>query len=219
MGIDFFPNMGYITYLHNRGREVAMDDDLFVPENYDDIEDVEKAKRANEAWKKLFVREPAEQPFAAPPRASFNALRHGLFSQTVVLPGEDGAAYERLLKKLKRDLKPIGTLENELVRRVADTWWRMMRVAAIESGFLSPDWDGDPNPRLRISRISTIPVINSFAVAINECETLDRLGRYEGRLERALSRLLATLSKTQEMRRKTAQNHPEPPSPMEGLKN
>lgn len=188
-----------------------MDDDLFVPENYDENEDV---KEASAAWRPL-----PQQPLASPPRASYNALRHGLFAQTVVLPGEDHAAYDRLLKKLKRDLKPIGTLENELVRRVADTWWRMMRVAAIEAGFLNPDWEGDPNPRLRISRVSRFPVVNSFAVAINESETLDRLGRYEGRLERAISRLLATLSKMQEMRRKTAQNHSKSPLPMEGSKN
>ncbi|MCR4378899.1 MAG: hypothetical protein NUV50_12505 [Rhodospirillales bacterium] len=189
-----------------------MGDDLFMPENYDENENMEEA---NEAWEPLVQ----EAPVVTPPRACFNALRHGLFSQTVVLPGEDGAAYERLFKKLKRDLQPTGTLENELVRRIADTWWRMMRVAAIEAGFLNPDWDGDVTPRLRISRISTFPAINSFAVAINESETLDRLGRYEGRLERALARLLATLSKTQEMRRKTAQNRSKTPSAMESSKN
>ena len=135
--------------------------------------------------------------------SSFNALRHGLYARDVVLPGEDRGAFDELLENLNAELKPEGTIEQGFVRRIADIWWRLGRTAAIEAGLLNPSWSGDP----RASRmtIANEPLIDGFRVAIDETKTLDRLGRYESRLERALSRTLAMLQRMQTTRRRASQ--------------
>jgi len=43
-------------------------------------------------------------------RVKFNALKHGMTAETVVLPHEDAAAYERRLKTWTLELNPPGEL-------------------------------------------------------------------------------------------------------------
>lgn len=133
-------------------------------------------------------------------RSSFNGLKHGLYAQTVVLPGEDVEAFEAMLDNLKAELKPQGRAEEGMVRRAADLWWRLSRTAAIEAGFLSPDWSGDP----RAGRFNTGggPLIDGFRVALDDTQTLDQLGRYEARLERALKRAFDLIYMMQAQRRR-----------------
>ena len=38
----------------------------------------------------------------------FNAVRHGLLTQDVVLPGEDADAFEELWNKVRADRSPMG---------------------------------------------------------------------------------------------------------------
>jgi len=136
--------------------------------------------------------------------ARFNALRHGLFARDVVLPGEDRAAYDELVAQLRADLIPEGPIEGGLIQRLADIWWRLGRSAAIESGLLSPDWHGslDPQAHPVDPRLASGggPLVDTFRVAIDETPTLDMLGRYEARLERAFGRTLMMLHRMQAKR-------------------
>jgi hypothetical protein len=136
--------------------------------------------------------------------ASFNALRHGLYARDVVFPDEDREAYDELLESMTLDLKPQSQVEANLVHRAADIWWRLGRTAAIEAGFLNPNWSGDP----RADRLRTGggPLIDGFRVAIDDTKTLDRLGRCESRLERAFVRTLGLLKQLQKVRHGGAQN-------------
>ena len=143
-------------------------------------------------------------------RSSFNGLRHGLYARDVVLPGEDRAAYEDLLENLGRDLKPEGLMEEQLVQSICDLWWRLGRTAAIEAGLLNPDWSEDPRAGRRVSGGG--PLVDAFRVAIDDTKTLDLLGRYEARLQRALTRNLASLERLQAARRRSRKSsHPRPP--------
>ena len=63
-----------------------------------------------------------------------NAVTHGLTGQAVVLPYEDAALYDRLVQRFGRDYKPVGDREAELVQCLADTQWRLNRIAGLESG-------------------------------------------------------------------------------------
>ncbi len=126
--------------------------------------------------------------------SSFNSLRHGLYAQEVVLPGEDRAAFEALLAGLRADFEPASPVEDGLIERLASIWWRLRRTAAVEAGLLSPDWHGSADP--------AGPLIRAFRIAVDETATLDRLGRYEGRLERAFSGTINTLTRIQGMRRR-----------------
>ena len=70
-------------------------------------------------------------------RSSLNALRHGLTGQTVVLPNEDHAAYERHSQSLLDECRPKGPIETQLVQSLIDTSWRMNRAASVETNLFS----------------------------------------------------------------------------------
>jgi hypothetical protein len=66
--------------------------------------------------------------------ARWNALKHGVLSETVVLPTEDKAQFQELLEHLCGDLKPEGALEELLVERIATCFWRLRRVLRYDFG-------------------------------------------------------------------------------------
>ncbi len=70
-------------------------------------------------------------------QSSLNALRHGLTGQIVVMPTEDLQAYQQHLKSFTDDLNPKGVIEASLVQALADTSWRLNRVAALETNLLT----------------------------------------------------------------------------------
>src|SRR5256885_12360613 len=70
-------------------------------------------------------------------RASLNALRHALTGQTVVLPSDDMAAYRESCRVLHAELKPVRTLETNAVQTIADTYWRLNRIRAMENNLFS----------------------------------------------------------------------------------
>ena len=70
---------------------------------------------------------------------SNNALKHGVFSKSLILADEDPDEYKSLLEQLLQELHPCGLLEQTLVERIALTLWRQRRLvraetANIESG-------------------------------------------------------------------------------------
>jgi hypothetical protein len=67
-----------------------------------------------------------------------NALRHGLLTLDVVLPGEDADAFEDLLNQVRADLSPVGPIEELLADRVGYFMWRLGRLARAETALF--DW-------------------------------------------------------------------------------
>ena len=66
--------------------------------------------------------------------SSANALRHGLAAaRAVVLPDEDGEAYERLRQGVIADLDPAGALQEALAQRIVVLLWRLDRAARLEA--------------------------------------------------------------------------------------
>lgn len=127
----------------------------------------------------------------------YNALRHGLFARDVVLPGEDRASYDAMATELIGEFQPQGRYETALVRRLTDIWWRLGRSAAIEAGLLNPDWNNLSSPPTNGG-----PLVDGFRVAMDETATLDQLGRYESRLERAYHQTVHLLERRQALRRR-----------------
>ena len=71
--------------------------------------------------------------------SSMNAVRHGLTAKTLLLPGEDQAAYDKLAAGMLQDLKPFGTLESEMATRIIDISWRLQRASRFEVRILTPE--------------------------------------------------------------------------------
>ena len=107
--------------------------------------------------------------------SSWNSTRHGLLSKSLPpIYGQDKKQFARLLTNLQRDLEPVGTLEEVLVEKIAQEYWRLgvaawheARAFEKESPFTKP----------------TIPVILRYQTtinrqlfqAMNELERLQRL--------------------------------------------
>jgi hypothetical protein len=63
-----------------------------------------------------------------------NALKHGLLSQEVLLPGEDDEALRELGERLGAELQAAGELENLLVDRITAALWRLRPLGRVEAG-------------------------------------------------------------------------------------
>jgi hypothetical protein len=57
------------------------------------------------------------------------ALRHGGYSATTILPGEDSVAFEKLRRDLIAELLPKGALEHDIVATIARLVWRSQNLA------------------------------------------------------------------------------------------
>ncbi len=76
---------------------------------------------------------------------SQNAVKHGIFSQEVVISQGDGKEnqneYELLILQLNDTLQPIGKLEELLVEKIGVNYWRMRGLMRYETGQISDNTD------------------------------------------------------------------------------
>jgi hypothetical protein len=63
---------------------------------------------------------------------SRNALRHGMFSQHVVLPGEDVEAFDQLRRDTVRKFNPRDPVELRLVEQAISAMWKLQRLEGVE---------------------------------------------------------------------------------------
>jgi hypothetical protein len=130
-------------------------------------------------------------------RVSLNALRHGLTGHTVVLPSEDLAAYQNHCGDFHTELKPQGLLESKCVQTIADTYWRLDRIRAMENSLfglaLSEEAEMSPDP--------LIDCALAQAKSLEQhSDLLIRLSLYEHRLNRTLEKAKAELKQLQKER-------------------
>ena len=135
-------------------------------------------------------------------RSSLNALRHGLTGQTVVLPEDDLAAYQKHCAQFHAELKPQGLLETKAVQTIADTYWRLDRIRAMENNLFSLGFH-----ELSGELSSDDPAIHCALVQAKSLDgrgdLLARLSLYEQRLNRTLALAKAELKQLQHERAET----------------
>ena len=165
------------------------------------------------------------------PGARFNRLAHGLRSAAVVIPDlESQAEWERFAAEIIRSLAPEASIEAALAARIAETLWRMRRIARAEQEFvvtshrrldamdlrreLSATYavaaDAEPaeNPTRSfyasaLAAARAAPDPNPYQILPDDAE-LDKLIRYEAHLGRQLYHALHELEAIQERRRGNA---------------
>ena len=64
------------------------------------------------------------------------ALKHGAFSATAILPGEDPDALKELHQNIIAELAPVGALEEHIVWTIARLVWRKEHLATLRKGEL-----------------------------------------------------------------------------------
>ena len=69
---------------------------------------------------------------------SKNAVKHGIFTQDLIISSGDGREnedeYTELLYNLTTSLNPSGQMEHLLVEKIAVDFWRLRRVLRFETG-------------------------------------------------------------------------------------
>lgn len=128
--------------------------------------------------------------------AAGNALRHGIFAQRLLLPGEDAAELTRLKCGLVRSLKPRNAMEMEVVERIVSVSWKLRRLQRAERAqhvyendeWTQKNWDRDS---YGLGNKQTIPPELVWKTAFPEQrKLLEHLEATEYRLQNSLNRTL-----------------------------
>lgn len=136
-------------------------------------------------------------------KSSMNALKHGLTSQRVWLNEEEKKDFQGFRLGLLDELEPWGSLETQIVCRIAAQMWRLARVPGIEAELLEKmSYDMVDGTYTSLGE--------AFHKDINTYDrSLGRLARYEAILDRSLTRLLNEFRKIQADRRRRDKQHAE----------
>src|SRR5215203_6914421 len=136
-----------------------------------------------------------------------NALKHGLLSRKILLPGEDGEALKELGERLRAELQPVGELESLLVEKIVATHWRMQRLERVEAGIfafeLDVELEGMPNTDI-------VTLGKSFIWDADRANAFSKLSRYQTAIERSLYKAIHELQRLQAARR--AEGNVSPPA-------
>ncbi len=102
----------------------------------------------------------ALSPLKEKAKSSLNAVKTGLTGQTVLLPTDDAAAYQNhILRHIARHTL-VGEEEDTLVQFIADTEWRLLRIAPLEAAIYAigrlEDPDLYPEEQDRVTREALI---------------------------------------------------------------
>ncbi len=120
-------------------------------------------------------------------RSAQNAIRHGLLSECVVLPGESVEGFAELLSQHVERFDPADGVEFGMIEEMAAAYWRLRRSWAIENNLLADAVSAEP-PGDDVARITA-----AFRKQAASPE-LALLHRYETRLhlmyQRALHNIL-----------------------------
>jgi hypothetical protein len=133
----------------------------------------------------------------------FNALKHGLLSQQVVLSGEHRHDFDELNDSFMAALQPEGPVENMLVDTIVSTYWRMGRLVMLETCYIQKKI-GLTRRTYSIEECA-YAVHNAFACT----NAMANLNRYEVVLERKLYKALQELERLQ-----MARKGERPPAPL-----
>jgi hypothetical protein len=133
-------------------------------------------------------------------QSSLNALRHGLTGQIVVMPTEDLHAYQLHLQSFTGEYDPQGATEAHLVQALADTSWRLNRVAALETNLLTLGVIGGAAP-LTSAPQQIQDAMSIVAALESQSKALANLSMHSQRLSRQFERTVIQLRDLQKTRR------------------
>jgi len=136
-------------------------------------------------------------------RRAFNAYRHGLTGQVLVIAPSDEQPYKEHCRAIHQSMAPVGGLETDLVQQIANDRWRLNRAAAIESSVLVR---GLNDPDDAISGNEQVDVaLAQGRVWGEQKKDLNLLTLYENRIQRRIEKNVALVLQLQQARREALQ--------------
>src|SRR5579875_675029 len=120
--------------------------------------------------------------------SSKNAMKHGLCARFfVLLPSENQEMFDDLFRQFVQDEKPVGSVETELVRRMAEYTWLRDRATR----FMHACYD--------VSK-ATSEEIKAGKATIYVTDELERFLRHQAHFDRQFARASAELMKRRKER-------------------
>ena len=137
-------------------------------------------------------------------RSSMNALRHGITGQVSIMTVEDRAAHDKFVQELIEGLHPEGAVELQFASVIAEDFWRLQRIRAVENDMLAlgnfsdaADIDVDhPEVHASLTRAQTF---------LDRSKDFERLTLYEQRINRAIEKNRKQLDELQTERKRQRQ--------------
>ncbi|HEX4748559.1 MAG TPA: hypothetical protein VH302_03370 [Bryobacteraceae bacterium] len=119
--------------------------------------------------------------------SSQNATRHGLCGRFKVLPGESQEKFDSLFEQFMKDERAVGSVETELVRRMAEYTWLRDRAARFQ------------NACFYVAERTAEDIADGKA-DIHFSPELERFLRYQAHFDRSFARASAELLKRRKER-------------------
>ena len=162
------------------------------------------SERRIEANRKNAQRSTGPRTQAGRARSSMNALRHGITGQVSITTVEDRAAHDKFVQELIDRLRPDDPLELQLASLIAEDFWRLQRIRAVENDILAlgnfseaADIDVDhPEVHASLTRAQTF---------LDRSKDFERLTLYEQRINRSLEKNRRQLEELQAERKRHRQ--------------
>lgn len=126
-------------------------------------------------------------------KSSMNAVKHGLLSKRVVLPGENVEEFKEYRNEMIGALNPVGALECLLADRIIVCGWRLGRIITVESGFLSGGSSLDLGSFRRFGN-------NEAELFSDRRDSTLNLARYEASIEKSFFKSFLELRRLQSER-------------------
>ena len=125
----------------------------------------------------------------------YNAVKHGLLSQQVVLPDEDEDAFAELSDSLMASLNPQGALEKMQVDIIIASYWRLGRAVKLDTCYVEKKMGAK-------YCLGSIEYYSNPGHCGNTCDKLRQNPlRYETALERKIYKALHELQRLQMARK------------------
>ena len=131
--------------------------------------------------------------------SSRNSLRHGLLSDSIVLPNESAQRFDELLASLQTELRPEPGIEAAFVHKMAVAYWRQMRLWCLEK--LQFVHETGKQEALNEGADSATCTALAFRALCDETRALELLNRYESRFDRQYQRALANFNAHRDRKR------------------
>jgi hypothetical protein len=133
------------------------------------------------------TRSTGPQTKAGKAASSANRTTHGLTARRTVLNQENQQEFDHLLANLSHDFSPKTTVEHQLVRELAESYWRLTRARQIEAMTF--------DKAMESSDLAT--------AFIEQSQNLEKIRRYMTTIERSYYKALAQLQKIAATRTKS----------------
>ena len=121
-----------------------------------------------------------------------NGVKHGLYAETLVLPGESEADFTSLLESYEAEHQPATPTEEAIVQQLAMAMWRLRRLYHAEAAFLARE----RKSRAEVHSETKFDdhTLTGMAIKSNQ-DTVSTFRRQEASLERTFYRALRELER------------------------